>query len=224
MTINDLGFIHRFIQSSPSSSSIARTNDKKSKLTFVLLHGTGGNEDDLIFLGKQIEPAASILSPRGKVLENGMPRFFTRLAEGVFDIEDLKFRTNELADFVQKCSLHYKFDLHNTIAIGFSNGANIAASTILLHPEVLKGAILFRAMVPLVPDNLPDLSNKHILLSAGLSDPIVSTKQTQNLYNLFHKTGANVQLKWQHSSHNLIPDDIVYAKEWLIKIVTDKFL
>jgi predicted esterase len=221
---NDFGFNHIFINSSSNSFNNKVYNNSSKKLTLVLLHGTGGNEEDLIFLGKQIEPAASILSPRGKVLENGMPRFFMRLAEGVFDIKDLKFRTNELADFIQKCSLHYNFDLHKTIAIGFSNGANIAASTILLHPEVLKGTILFRAMVPLVPDNLPNLYNKNILLAAGLSDPIVSREQTQNLYNLFHKTGANVQLKWQHSSHNLVPDDIVYAREWLIKIVTDKFL
>jgi phospholipase/carboxylesterase len=221
---NDFGFNHIFINSSSNSFNNKVYNNSSKKLTLILLHGTGGNEEDLIFLGKQIEPAASILSPRGKVLEHGMPRFFKRLAEGVFDIEDLKFRTNELADFIQKCSLHYKFDLHKTIAIGFSNGANIAASTILLHPELLKGTILFRAMVPLVPDNLPNLYNKNILLVAGLSDPIVSREQTQNLYNLFHKTGANVQLKWQHSSHNLVSDDIVYAKEWLIKIVRDKFL
>ena len=131
-----------------------------SKLTLVLLHGTGGNEEDLIFLGKEIEPNASILSPRGKVLENGMPRFFRRLAEGVFDIEDLKFRTHELADFIQKCSLHYKFDLKQTIAVGFSNGANIAASILLLHPDVFQGAILFRAMVPLIPNPLPTFQPK----------------------------------------------------------------
>mgnify|MGYP003576756262 CR=1 FL=1 len=217
MTTRDLGFIHKYMPST-SSSSITRTNGKKSKkLTFLLLHGTGGNEEDLVFLGKEIEPAASLLSPRGKVLENGMPRFFRRLAEGVFDIKDLKFRTNELADFIKNSSSIYGFDLKHTIAIGFSNGANIAASTLLLRPEVLKGAILFRAMIPLVPNTLPNLSDKKMLLSAGLNDPIVSKEETENLYSLFHKTSANVTLKWQHSSHNLIQEDILDAREWMIK-------
>jgi predicted esterase len=169
----------------------------------------------MIFLGKKIEPDASILSPRGKVLENGMPRFFKRLAEGVFDIEDLKFRTHQLADFIQKCSLHYKFNLNQTIAVGFSNGANIASSTLLLRPDVIQGAILFRAMIPLVPNSLPDLSNKKILLSAGLNDPIVSRSETENLFKLFQKTNAKIMLKWQNSSHNLIPDDLKIAKEWI---------
>jgi phospholipase/carboxylesterase len=213
MTTNDLGFIHRFL---PASSFAKTDGKKKSNLTFLLLHGTGGNEDDLIFLGKEIEPNASILIPRGKVLENGMPRFFKRLAEGVFDLEDLKFRTNELADFIKNSSSVYGFDLKNTIAIGFSNGANIAANTLLLRSEVLKGAILFRVMIPLVPNTLPNLSDKKILLSSGLNDPIVSKGETENLYNLFSKTDANVTLKWQHSSHNLIKEDILDAREWMI--------
>ena len=218
---NDFGFHHIFVNSSYSYTN--STNNKKEyddpnkKLTLVLLHGTGGNEEDLIFLGKEIEPNAAILSPRGKVLENGMPRFFRRLAEGVFDIEDLKFRTYELADFIQKCSLHYNFDLKQTISVGFSNGANIAASILLLRPDILQGAILFRAMVPLIPDDpLPNLSSKKILLSAGLNDPIVSKTETENLYNLFQKTNANMILKWHHSSHNLIQDDLVVAKEWIL--------
>ena len=144
-----------------------------------------------------------------------MPRFFRRLAEGVFDIEDLKFRTHELADFIQKCSLHYKFDLKQTIAVGFSNGANIAASILLLHPEVFQGAILFRAMVPLIPNPLPNLSDKKILLSAGVNDPIVSRIETENLYSLFQKANANIVLKWQQSSHNLIQEDIFVARKWI---------
>jgi phospholipase/carboxylesterase len=208
---NDFGFAHFFINRKGSDN-----NDLTKKLTLVLLHGTGGNEEDLIFLGKELEPKASILSPRGKVLENGMPRFFRRLAEGVFDIEDLMIRTHELADFIQKCSLHYKFDLRKTIAIGFSNGANIAASILLLRPEVLEGAVLFRAMVPLVPNPLPDLLNKKILLSAGVNDPIVSRMETESLYRLFQKTNANITLKWQKSSHNLIQEDIVTARKWIL--------
>jgi predicted esterase len=218
---NDFGFHHIFVNSSysytNSSNNEKEYDDPNKKLTLVLLHGTGGNEEDLIFLGKEIEPNAAILSPRGKVLENGMPRFFRRLAEGVFDIEDLKFRTHELADFIRKCSLHYNFDLKQTIVVGFSNGANIAASILLLRPDILQGAILFRAMVPLIPDDpLPNLSSKKILLSAGLNDPIVSRTETENLYNLFQKTNANIMLKWNQSSHNLIQDDLVIAKEWIL--------
>ena len=214
---NDFGFHHIFINSTSSSSTNSSNNkETNKKLTLVLLHGTGGNEEDLIFLGKEIEPNASILSPRGKVLENGMPRFFKRLAEGVFDIEDLKFRTHELVEFIRKCSLHYKFELRKTIAIGFSNGANIAASILLLRPDVFQGTILFRAMVPLVPNPLPDLSNKKILLSAGLQDPIVSRSETENLFKLFQKTNANITLKWQNSSHNLIQDDLKISKEWIL--------
>lgn len=208
---NDFGFAHIFINPSKDSNN----NDLTKKITLVLLHGTGGNEEDLIFLGKEIEPNAIILSPRGKVLENGMSRFFRRLAEGVFDIEDLKFRTHELAEFIQNCSLHYKFDLTKTIAVGFSNGANIAASILLLRPDVIQGAILFRAMVPLIPNSLPNLSNKKILLTSGLHDPIVSKTETENLYRLFQKTNANIVLKWSNSSHNLIQKDILDAKKWI---------
>ena len=216
---NDFGFHHIFIKSSYSSTK--SSNNKKEydeingNLTLVLLHGTGGNEEDLIFLGKELEPNASILSPRGKVLENGMPRYFRRLAEGVFDMEDLKFRTHELADFIKKCSLHYKFNLKHAIAVGFSNGANIATSILLLHPNVFQGAILFRAMVPLIPNPLPDLSAKKILLAAGVNDPIVSRAETENLYTVFQKANANIVLKWQQSSHNLIQEDILVARKWI---------
>jgi phospholipase/carboxylesterase len=208
---NNFGFNHIFINSSHDKEY----DDGNKKLTLVLLHGTGGNEEDLIFLGKKIEPNASILSPRGKVLENNMPRFFRRLSEGVFDIEDLHIRSHELADFIQKCSFHYKFNLEKTIAIGFSNGANIAVSMLFLRPEVLQGAILFRAMVPFIPESLPNLLNKKILLSAGVQDPIVSRNETENLYSLFQKTNAITTLKWQPSSHNLIQKDILVAKSWV---------
>jgi predicted esterase len=120
-------------------------------------------------LAYELDKRAAILSPRGKVLENGIaPRFFRRLAEGIFDIEDLIFRTNELADFVIGASKTYSFDLQRVIAVGYSNGANIAASMLLLRPEILSSAILFHAMVPLVPQTLPDLTNMHIFMSSGL--------------------------------------------------------
>jgi phospholipase/carboxylesterase len=203
----NLDFIHRFI---PSNS-----NEKGSKLTLLLLHGTGGTEDDLIPLGKELAPNASILSVRGKVLENGMPRFFRRLKEGVFDIEDLKIRTDELAGFIAKSSSVYAFDPHKVIAVGYSNGANIGASLLLRRPEVLAGAILFRAMVPFIPAVLPDLSKKSIILLEGMYDPIVSRSQAENLLEIFTNTRSSVTLKWQDSGHNLTQEDIDAAKKWL---------
>ena len=156
-----LGYIHRFIRPSDAMGVRQRGQGSKGKTTtisttFLLLHGTGGSEEDLIPLAHELGQKAAILSPRGKVLENGIaPRFFRRLAEGVFDIEDLKFRTNELAGFVKDASKAYGFDMHHVIAVGYSNGANIGASMLLLRPEILSAVILFRAMVPLVPDNQP---------------------------------------------------------------------
>ena len=193
-TKNHLDFIHKFIPAGEKETEREKKQDKVVP-TLLVLHGTGGNEQDLIPLARQISSEAAILSPRGKVLENGVyPRFFRRLAEGVFDIEDLKFRTNELADFVKDASKVYGFDMHHVIAIGYSNGANIAASMLLLHPEILSAAILFRAMVPLVPRVLPDLNNKHIFMSSGLYDPIVPKQDAERLVELFKKAGAKLSL------------------------------
>ena len=207
---NQLGFIHKFIPSEESSKD-------HDSLTLLLLHGTGGEENDLIPVAKMLEITnASILSPRGRVLENGMPRFFRRLAEGVFDIEDLKFRTNELADFVRDASKTYAFDLNRIMAIGYSNGANIAASLLLLRPEILFSAILFRPMIPLVPELLPNLSNKRVLVSAGLRDPIVASYQTKDLIDLLIRVGANVSVQWQNSGHELTQRDVKLAREWVM--------
>jgi phospholipase/carboxylesterase len=223
--MKQIDFKYRFIPS-PSQQHVADNSTNKANgpkdnqpdtFTLLLLHGTGGNEDDLIQVGQMISPSASLLSPRGKVLENGMPRFFKRLAEGVFDMEDLKYRTRELADFVKEASNIYSFDLNKTIAVGFSNGANIAASLLLSYPETLMGAILFRAMVPFIPNSPIDLSDKNVLLSAGIFDPIVSESQTQSLFDILEKRLANVTLKWQQSGHNLTELDILDAKEWLSK-------
>jgi predicted esterase len=219
----ELGFIHSFIppkyeESAANTAKVTsrRATQGKAFTTFLLLHGTGGNEQDIIPLAYELDKRAAILSPRGKVLENGIaPRFFRRLAEGVFDLEDLKFRTNELADFVSDASKTYDFDLQHVIAVGYSNGANIAASMLLLHPEILSSAILFRAMVPLVPERLVDLSNKHIFMSSGLYDPIVSRQEAENLFGLFKNAGADVSLSWQKSGHELTMDEIQKAREWL---------
>src|SRR5262249_41735363 len=142
-------FIHEFVPG-------------KSERTLLLLHGTGGNERDLIPLGRELDRNAALLSPRGKVLENGMPRFFRRLAEGVLDLEDLKRGTSELANFVTAAAQHYGFARDNVVAVGYSNGANIAASILLRRPEVLSTAILFRAMVPLIPEKQPNLSSVNV--------------------------------------------------------------
>lgn len=191
----------------------------KSDRTLLLLHGTGGNERDLIPLGHELNPNASLLSPRGKVLENGMPRFFRRLAEGVFDLEDLKKRTNELADFVIGAANQHKIDIKNMIAVGYSNGANIAASMLLLRPEVLSAAILFRAMVPLVPETKPDLSATSVLISEGDHDPIVSAAEAGRLAGLLRSSGADVTIRFFQSGHELTRDDVDLAREWLTKIV-----
>src|SRR6266436_3442558 len=161
-------FIHEFV---PGSSN----------RTLLLLHGTGGNERDLIPLGRELDPSAALLSPRGKVLESGMPRFFRRLAEGVFDLEDLKTRTNELADFVAAAVGHYKLDADHIVGVGYSNGANIAASMLLLRPEIMHAAILFRAMVPLVPEKMPDLSSVRIWIGAGDQDPLFTASETKRM-------------------------------------------
>ena len=184
-------------------------------LTLLLLHGTGGTEQDLLPLGRMLAPGAALLSPRGRVLERGMPRFFRRVAEGVFDLEDLVIRTAELADFVGAASNSYQFDLRSVVAVGFSNGANIAASTLLLQPDVLGGAVLFRAMVPIVPDQLPALPATPVLLSNGRRDPLVSAAETERLADLLRRAGAAVALEWQPAGHELTNSDVTRARAWL---------
>jgi predicted esterase len=203
---SELGFIHKFI------SAFTR----QDQVTLLLLHGTGGNEQDLIPLGRELYPRAAILSPRGKVLESGMPRFFRRLAEGVFDIEDLKFRTHELADFVEKASKVYGFDLRYVVSVGYSNGANIASSLLLIRPEIISSAVLFRAMVPFIPEKVPNLTGKNIFIGAGQYDPIVPREQSETLFSFLEKAGANVVLHFQkNSGHELGYDEISAAKDWL---------
>ena len=198
-------FIHRFVP--------AKETD--APLSLLLLHGTGGDENDLLGLGRQLAPRAALLSPRGKVLENGMPRYFRRLAEGVFDLADLQMRTHELADFVEAAVRGYGLSSDRILAVGFSNGANIAASVLLLRPQVLAGAALFRAMVPLIPDPLPDLLGKPILLAAGRRDPIASPVETERLRRLLVDAGAEVTLHWEPAGHGLTQADIAVAREWL---------
>ncbi|MGE5208276.1 MAG: alpha/beta hydrolase [Alphaproteobacteria bacterium] len=198
-------FIHEFV---PGASS----------RTLLLLHGTGGNEHDLIGLGRKLDPNAALLSPRGKVLENEMPRFFRRFAEGVFDLDDLKYRTNELADFVEAAVRHYGIAGGQLLAVGYSNGANIAASMLLLRPENLSAAILFRAMVPIIPDRLPDLSSVQTWIGAGDHDPIVPSSETKHLADLLQRAGAGVTIHFSKAGHGLTNDDVITARSWLERL------
>jgi predicted esterase len=204
--VSDLGFDH-----------VYRPPSRPDAPILLLLHGTGGNEHDLVPLKEALMPDAGVLSPRGQVLERGMPRFFRRLAEGVFDLDDLKLRTHELANFVSQASTHYRFDMNQVVAAGFSNGANIAASMLLLAPRTLAGAILFRAMVPLVPDPLPSIPGTPVFLSNGRMDPLVAPAETERLAGLLSQAGADVTLAWQEAGHELTPGDATEAREWLMR-------
>ena len=201
----ELNFVHRFVPA-PSFASAD---------TLLLLHGTGGDENDLLPLGMLLAPNANLLSPRGKVSENGMPRFFRRLAEGVFDIPDLIARAHELADFIQTASETYGFDAGRVSAVGFSNGANIAAALLLLHPGILKDVVLLHAMVPLVPESLPNLIGTRVFLGAGRQDPMVSPAETERLAALLRDSGADVTVHWQPGGHALTREEAQAAAEWL---------
>ena len=206
MSTAPLDFIHRFVPAHAAA---------KDAPTLLLLHGTGGDENDLIQLGPLLAPGAALLSPRGKVLEYGMPRFFRRLAEGVFDEEDIRRRSAELASFVARAATFYDFDASRVVAVGFSNGANTAASILLLHPDTLAGAILFHAMVPLVPEPLPNLDGRKILLTAGRADPLVPGPESERLAKLLERVGAEVTLAWQPGGHTLTRAEIQTAADWL---------
>jgi predicted esterase len=199
-----LPFVHQFIPAQADGAP-----------TLLLLHGTGGNEHDLLDLGRKLYPRAALLSPRGQVLENGMPRFFRRLAEGVFDLDDLRQRSHDLAAFVAAASAAYRFDPQQVIAVGYSNGANIAASLLLLHPELLAGAVLFHAMVPLVPELLPDLRGVPVFMGAGRSDSMIAPQQTERLAQLLQQAGADVDLHWEPGSHALNQAEVRAATDWL---------
>lgn len=204
----DLGFIHRFEPAAGDGSD----------RTLLLLHGTGGNESDLLSLGRMIAPGAALLSPRGNVLENGMPRFFRRLAEGVFDIEDLHARTAELAEFIDAAADKYGLEREWIVAVGYSNGANIAASLLLSDPEMLSGAILLRAMVPFEPDELPGLSGTPIFMASGARDPIIEPENSARLATLLRDAGADVTLEWLPTGHGLTRGEIESAARWLASI------
>ena len=205
-TKNMLNFTHHYI---PPAQT------EQHRPTLLLLHGTGGNENDLLDLGRMLDPNAGRLSLRGKVLENGMPRFFRRLAEGVFDVPDLIERTHELADFVGIASTTYSFDAERVIAVGFSNGANIAASVLLLRPQTLAAAVLLHPMVPFVPEELPKLTDKQVFIGAGRRDPIVPMSNTEQLVQMLQQAGAAVETYWHNGGHTITHEEVREAKRWL---------
>ena len=183
--------------------------------TLLLLHGTGGNENDLVQLGDALRPEAAMLGVRGNVLEHGAPRFFKRLSQGVFDIEDLHQRTAELADFVVAASEKYGFALDSVCAVGYSNGANIAASMLLSRPEVLNAALLYRAMVPFEPSHPPALNDKRVFISAGRSDPMIPRAGTERLAQILVDAGAQVELAWQQTAHGLVQGDVTAGTRFI---------
>jgi predicted esterase len=203
MTASQLGFNHRFVPGSRPGAT-----------PLLLLHGTGGDENDLLSLGQELAPGSPLLSPRGQVLENGMPRFFRRLSEGVFDLDDLKLRAEQLARFVAEARKTYGLGAA-PVGVGLSNGANMAAALLLLHPGTLGSALLFRPMVPLVPDPLPSLKDVRVLIAGGRQDPIATPEQTQALADLLHRAGADVNLHWTRAGHGLTREDLEAGERWL---------
>ena len=200
------GFVHRFVPGrEPGAPAL------------LLLHGTGGDENDLLPLGRMLSEDAPLLSPRGRVVERGMPRFFRRLAEGVFDVEDLRRRTRELAGFVAAARDAYELEERPIVAVGFSNGANIAASLLLLEPGALDGAILLRAVVPFEPDSPPRLERIPVLIAAGRNDPIAPPAMAERLAGLLHDAGAEVTLEWDDGGHSIGPSQVRAARAWLAR-------
>lgn len=188
---------------------------KNASTTLLLLHGTGGDEHDLVPLGASLLPGAATLSPRGAVSERGAARFFKRLAEGVFDLEDLALRTQHLIQFVNGAVEKYGLDRSRLVAVGLSNGANIAASVLLTTPGVFSHAILFRAMVPFEPKQPTKLGGTPVLLSSGEWDPIATPTQARRLQSLLTAAGAVASINFFNAGHELTRDDVLDAAHWI---------
>ncbi|RKQ19010.1 alpha/beta hydrolase [Ureibacillus endophyticus] len=193
---------------------IFKQGTDQNKPVLLLLHGTGGNEHSLLQLAEIIDPTAPVLSVRGNVLENGMPRFFKRLAEGIFDEEDLIFRTNELNTFLDEAAIKYEFNRQNIMAIGYSNGANIAASLLFHYETAIKGAILHHPMVPRRGIQLPNLAGTHVFIAAGTNDPICPQQESVELQALLEEANASVVMYWDNHGHQLTMGEVQAAKEW----------
>ncbi|WP_353854125.1 alpha/beta hydrolase [Bacillus sp. Bos-x628] len=191
-----------------------RKGKNEQRPVLLLLHGTGGTEQDLLPLAEVVDPDASVLSVRGNVLENGMPRFFRRLAEGIFDEQDLIERTKELYTFIGEAADEHGFDRHNVVAIGYSNGANIAGSLLFHYGDALKGAILHHPMVPRRGVSLPSLAGKQVFIAAGENDPMCRPEESQELEQLLQGAGASVTLHWENRGHQLTKEEVDAAALW----------
>jgi phospholipase/carboxylesterase len=202
---DELGFIHRFVPAEGPASGE----------TLIVLHGTGGDENALVGIGQTIAPGAAILSPRGNVLEHGAPRFFKRLAEGVFDPKEVRSRAEELARFIRAAIVKYALDSTRVYALGYSNGANVASTVMFIDPQLIQGVILLRPMVVFEPKDQNDLSGTGVFISAGRMDPIVPVSSVERLAELFESRHAEVTLKWQLTGHNLVPSEVREASDWL---------
>jgi predicted esterase/catechol 2,3-dioxygenase-like lactoylglutathione lyase family enzyme len=205
-----LGFVHRY-------HAPAAGDEPAGSTTLLLLHGTGGDEDDLVPLGRALLPGAGILSPRGKVLEHGAARFFRRIREGVFDQEDLARRTEELAAFVEGAARSYALDRAGIVAVGFSNGANIAASLLLRRPGLLRAAVLLSPTMPFEPEPLPDLAGTSVFIGAGRADSITPAAQAERLATVLRDAGADVVLHWEPGGHAITPSEVKSAQRWLVQ-------
>ena len=197
-------FAHEFV---PATDALTTT--------LVLLHGTGGDERDLLELGRSLLPGAALLSPRGRVLERGMPRFFRRFAEGKFDLDDVRVRAAELATWLDDAAAAYTLDRQRMVAVGYSNGANIAHATMLLRPESFAGAALLHAQVVITPEPRPDLTGRAVFLAAGAQDPIVPVAEARALADLLTACGATVTPFWSPGGHALTREDVAHAQAWL---------
>jgi len=202
--MKELSFTHIF---NPGSSSSAPT--------LILLHGTGGSEESLLELGRELLPDANFLSPRGKVLEDGMPRFFRRLALGVFDPKEVRAQAKDLADFVTQARTHYNLNKSQFYAVGYSNGANIAAAILLEHPNVFDGAVLFRSLLPLEAKKPSSPTPTPVLILSGEQDFMITRDASEALGAALRETGAEVEQRWQPTGHQLTFSDVLIAKEWL---------
>jgi len=187
--------------------------------TVVLLHGTGGDEHDLVPLGRQLAPGAALLSPRGQVLEGSMPRFFRRLAVGQLDIPDLIERTDELAAWMRARTAEHGRDPERVVAAGLSNGANIAVSVLFRHPDLLRGAALLRPMLPYEPDAQPDLSGTDVLIASGTQDPFAPLDQVRRLAQILDDGGATVTAHVQEAGHGLTQQDLVDTATWFAALL-----
>jgi len=201
----ELSFIHEYVE--PEDAGLGMT---------LLLHGTGANEHDLLNLGRMITPGAGLLSPRGKILENGMyPRFFRRLEEGVFDVENLLEQTHALAGFIKEAAKEYGFKAEGLTVAGFSNGANMGCSLLMQYPELFSRAVLLRPMMPYEPEIAPNLIGKKIYAAAGTDDPLIPPDNTQQLVQMLRTFGGEVTLAWEEAGHNLTQKEVTEIRKWI---------